>query len=130
MRCWRAAARDSIRSENVHPDAFSGADLAQFTGPLAEPGRGHVTREIYRTFQRRELPALLRGQYADAVLTVPTLLLFGQRDRVISPHMVDAAEHRDDPLSVVRVADSGHFIADERPDVVADRTLDFFGGPA
>ncbi len=120
----------AIRADNVHADAFSDADMAQFTGPLAEPGRGHVTREIYRTFQRRELPALLRGQYADAVLEVPTLLLFGRRDRVISPHMVDAAEHRGDPLSIVRVADSGHFIADERPDLVADRTLDFLGGTA
>ena len=120
----------AIRAGTVHTDAFSDADLAQFTGPLAEPGRRIATREIYRTFQRQELPGLLRGRYADAVLRVPTLLIYGEQDSVVTGRIIDHAVRPGDPMEVVRVPDSGHFVADERPDVVAERALAFFAGTA
>ena len=119
-----------IRRARVHRVAISDADLAQFTGPLAEPGRRHVTREIYRTFQREELPQLLRGRYADEPLTVPTLLIYGERDTVVTGRIIDHAVRPGDPMEIVRVPDAGHFVADERPDIVAERALDFFAAGA
>lgn len=115
-----------IRRDNVQADAFSDADMAVFTSALAERGRRHATVQIYRSFLLRELPGLIRGRYDDVPLTVPTLFLYGERDAVVSSRQVDNAVRPGDPLEVVRVPDSGHFIADEKPGLVAERALAFF----
>lgn len=125
LRAQQRVAR-GIRADNARPDSFSDADMAQFTAALAEPARGRATSQIYRTFLLRELPKLARGCYEDRPLTVPTLLLFGERDRVVTPELIDRAQRPGDPLQVVRTPDSGHFIADEQPQFVAEQALAFF----
>ena len=59
-------------------------------------------------------------------LTVPTLLMHGEHDRVITPDMVRASMRPDDRLEVEFVPDSGHWILQEKPDLVAERALWWF----
>lgn len=120
----------AMRADNVHADTFTDADLAVFTAALREPARAAASREYYRSFLCRELPALLRGPYDDVPLRVPTLLLFGVHDGAVSPRALRGAARPGDPLRVELVEDSGHFIAEERPDLVAERALAFLGGGA
>ena len=128
-RNQRAMAR-AISADNAYPESFTDADLAQFTAALAEPGRARASVQIYRRFLLHSTPQLLRGRYADVPLTVPTLLLFGARDRAVAPRLIDRAVRPGDPMEVVRVPDSGHFIADEQPELVARRALEFFAAGA
>ena len=44
--------------------------------------------------------------------------------------IIDHAVRPGDPMEIVRVPDAGHFVADERPDIVAERALDFFAAGA
>ena len=116
----------AIRADNAYPDSFSDAAMAQYTAALAEPDRARATVQLYRQFLLRETPELVKGRYADVPLTVPTLLLFGQRDRAIAARLIDQAVRPGDPLTVERVPDSGHFIAEEKPALVAERALAWF----
>ena len=80
---------------------------------------------MYRVFNWREALPIVRGRYADARLTVPTLLVFGVDDFVLRPQMLAGYQRHADEMRVELVDGCGHFIADERPDLVADRAREF-----
>ncbi len=115
----RAAAtvRDNFDDETVHI----------FSDNLAEPDRAHACVQMYRVFQLREQPALIKGRYARARLTVPTLQLHGTDDAALRPKMLAGYQRHADDMRLELVEGCGHFIADEAPDLVADRALSFFG---
>ena len=56
---------------------------------------------------------------------VPTLLLFGKRDAAIPTRAVREQAARADALELELVPEAGHFIVDEKPELVTDRTLRF-----
>ena len=58
--------------------------------------RARATERLYRTFFLRELPRPLRGRYSAADLRVPTRLVFGQRDVVITTRAVEDAAAQSD----------------------------------
>jgi pimeloyl-ACP methyl ester carboxylesterase len=85
--------------------------------------RARATERLYRTFLLRELPCVLRGRYSAADLRVPTRLVFGQRDVVITTRGVEDAAAQSDMIELELVADATHFVVDEKPELVADRLL-------
>jgi pimeloyl-ACP methyl ester carboxylesterase len=69
-------------------------------------------------------------QHRDQRLTVPTRMLFGVEDVVLRPELLAGYERRADDMEVELIGDSGHFIADERPELVAERARELFApGP-
>jgi pimeloyl-ACP methyl ester carboxylesterase len=89
--------------------------------------RGAVTERVYRSFLG-ELPALVRGRYSAAGLRVPTRLVFGVRDPVLTTRAVKDTAAQTDRLELELVADAGHFVVDEKPELVADRLLALLRG--
>jgi pimeloyl-ACP methyl ester carboxylesterase len=85
--------------------------------------RARATERLYRTFFLRELPRLLRGRYSAGDLRVPTRLVFGQRDVVITTRAVEDSAAQSDQIKLELVADATHFVVDEKPELVADRLL-------
>jgi pimeloyl-ACP methyl ester carboxylesterase len=85
--------------------------------------RGRATEQLYRTFLLRELPALLRGRFKAADLRVPTRLVFGERDIVLTKRAVEDAAAQSECVELELVADADHFVVDEKPELVADRLL-------
>jgi pimeloyl-ACP methyl ester carboxylesterase len=85
--------------------------------------RSRATERLYRSFFLREMPELLRGRYSAADLRVPTRLIFGQRDVVITTRAVEDAASQSDAIELELVADATHFVVDEKPELVADRLL-------
>lgn len=91
------------------------ADVTAFADQLAP----RVTVAMYRTFLVRELPPMIRGRYAGAVLQVPTTLMLGQRDQVtagIAPGQVDGQPH----LQVEILDDVAHWVPEQRPQAIID----------
>jgi pimeloyl-ACP methyl ester carboxylesterase len=116
------AARLALRAAS---DAFDEAELDAFTERL-KGERAQASERLYRTFLTREALPVALGRYAGRVLEVPTLLLVGERDlalpvRTARKHAAETAA-----LQLESVADAGHFVVDEKPQLVADRTLRFF----
>ena len=88
-----------------------------------EGERGRATEQLYRTFLLRELPALMRGRYSAADLSIPVKLVFGERDIVLSKRAVEDAVAQSDRIELELVADADHFVVDEKPELVSDRLL-------
>ena len=56
---------------------------------------------------------------------VPTLVVWGMRDKALLPVQLDGLERLVDDLRIVRLADAGHFAPWEAPFAVADALRDF-----
>jgi pimeloyl-ACP methyl ester carboxylesterase len=108
--------------------AWDERDTRIFLGQFAERARSWASVQTYRTFVTRELAEWMRGRYRDKRLHAQTLWLHGTDDPVIRPFMLHGAEPYADDLRIELVEGVGHFIAEERPDLVLDRALTFFGG--
>jgi pimeloyl-ACP methyl ester carboxylesterase len=114
-------ARRALRAGS---DAFSAEEIESFTERL-KGERARASELLYRTFLLREVVPVAAGRYAGLRLDVPTLLLVGERDPVIPTRFVREQAARADALELELVPEAGHFIVDENPELVADRTLRF-----
>ncbi|MET0558515.1 MAG: alpha/beta hydrolase [Solirubrobacterales bacterium] len=106
-------------------DAWDEQTLSAFADNYAEPARARAAVQMYRVFNWREALPIARGRYADAQLRVPTLMLFGTDDFVLRPEMLAGYQRHAEEMRVELVEDCGHFIADERPKLVAERARQF-----
>ena len=111
---------------SVRREAWDDATVHAFSDTFTEPARARAGVQMYRTFNLREVPALARGRYAQAHLSVPTKLLFGTGDFALRPEILTGYERHADAMEVELVEDCGHFIADEMPDLVAAKARAFF----
>jgi pimeloyl-ACP methyl ester carboxylesterase len=105
---------------------FSEEEVEDYLERLRDPARAGAVVALYRYYQRT-LREGARGRWRSERLTVPTLILFGERDLYITPKLVDpdaAARHADD-IRVELVPDSGHFIVGEKPELVIERAREF-----
>jgi pimeloyl-ACP methyl ester carboxylesterase len=117
-----AAARRALTDAGVSPE-----DVDWFVRRL-DGERGAATERLYRTFAFHELPGLVRGRYSPSDLRVPTKLVFGQKDPIMTTRAVESATALSDRIELELVPDSGHFVVDEKPQLVADRLLGLLAG--
>jgi pimeloyl-ACP methyl ester carboxylesterase len=105
---------------------WSDEELEAFAAPLRAPERASASVQLYRTFLLRELRPFLRGQYSGRRLTVPTLLLHGTRDLAVDHRALGQWQAHAEQMEVELREDSGHFIAEELPDLVVERARSLF----
>ena len=106
--------------------AWDQETIRAFADRFTEPERARAGVQMYRVFNLREALPIARGRYAEQRLTVPTRMLFGTDDAVLRPETLAGYERHADDMEVELVPGCGHFIADERPDLVAERAREFF----
>jgi pimeloyl-ACP methyl ester carboxylesterase len=99
--------------------------LRAFAENLAEPARARAAVQMYRVFNLSEALPILRGRYAHQRLEVPTRLLFGTDDTALRPEILAGYQRHAEDMEVTLVPGCGHFIADERPDLVAEQAREF-----
>jgi pimeloyl-ACP methyl ester carboxylesterase len=87
---------------------------------LREPVQAAASARLYRTFLTREFAPLAAGRYRAARLRAPTLLVCGQRDPVIRPAQLAGPVPQADELRIRWLPGVGHFVPEERPEVVLD----------
>jgi len=114
-------------------DRWTADDLDAFVSRLRIPERAHAGSALYRTLVLAELPRMIRGTYNDRRLVTPTLLLFGAADAAFPPDLVrillrGSVDHVDD-MQLAFIEGAAHFIADEKPRDVLERSLAYFGAP-
>ena len=104
---------------------FTDDEIESYAAQFRDPARAQAGSSLYRYYFR--VFAAGAARQPRERLTVPVRLLFGTRDRYISTRLIDDGwrGHADD-MDVELVPDSGHFIVDEKPDLVADRALELF----
>ena len=93
---------------------------------LLEPGRLGPALAYYRTAFRAGLPELVRGPVKRALrpIELPVTLIWGESDSCLGLELIDGTERFAPLLNVHRVANAGHFVHQERPEVVNSLLID------
>lgn len=108
------------------PGTFDDAELTIYADAFRDPERAAAASSLYRYYLSLNTRRIRGGALHESRLTVPTLLLFGEKDSAISTRLIrDGWQAHADDMEV-EFADAGHFIVNERPDLVADRAAAFF----
>ncbi len=119
-----------LHSDQASGHTWSESDTDLFVAQLQQPARAHAGSALYRGFIMPEARRIVAGAYRGTRLSTPTRVLYGAEDPIISPELVGGYEPYADDLAQEVIDGAGHFIADQRPDVVVDRALRFFGSSA
>jgi pimeloyl-ACP methyl ester carboxylesterase len=106
---------------------FDDEETEVYARSFREPARAQAVVELYRYYQRVVLETV-RGRWQAHRLSPPTLLLFGERDVSLSTKLLPGYEAHADDMRVELVPDSGHFIVDERPELVIERSRGWLSG--
>ncbi len=97
------------------------ATVRIYTDRFRDPVVARAGRDTYRTFLLRELPRAARHPETRRA-TVPIRALFGGGDAVIHKSMVAPETANADDYTLETV-DCGHFVIDERPDLVRAKLI-------
>jgi len=107
---------------------WSEDELATYTDQFLEPERAQAAHLLYRHCVVTLAPSVVRGAYRGLTMETPTLLLFGTEDHVQDHRLLPGFERNAPNMRVELVEDAGHFIADQKPELVLRRAQEFLGG--
>ena len=121
-----AALSASLRATSSDPAWFDAATEARYVRAWSRPGALTGGLNYYRASpvhpSTADAPgvAALQLRDEDFRVTVPTLVIWGERDHALLPCLLDGLDTYVPDLTVVRDAGASHWIVHERPDFVAD----------
>jgi pimeloyl-ACP methyl ester carboxylesterase len=102
--------------------AFPPSEVHWYADRFRDPVCAQVTTDTYRTFLTRELPAASRRPERRRA-TVPIRALLGSADFAIHPALASVATADADDYALEVVPGCGHFVADERSELVRARLV-------
>lgn len=105
-----------LRAYAVRPLESSDVDI--FVAQFREPARARAGSALYRRFILPGAMRIARGAYRGMRLRTPTRLLYGADDPARLGEFLGGYEEHADGLTIVRVEDASHFLADEQPAAV------------
>jgi pimeloyl-ACP methyl ester carboxylesterase len=108
------------------PTSVSDEELRWFADRCRDPTVARSGRDTYRTFLTQELPHL-RTHPEQRISHVPTRAVFGLRDFAVHRDLASEKTARCVDYTLELVPNVGHFISDERPDIVRDRLISLVG---
>jgi pimeloyl-ACP methyl ester carboxylesterase len=112
----------------AHPDMqWSREELDCYAESFRPRDHALASSHIYRSFLTHEVPRLRKGHYRSQRSSVPTRILAGEADPVIRADILAGFEPYADDMTVEEIERCGHFIAEERPDLVIERARQLFG---
>lgn len=104
---------------------FLPPDMDMYVARMGEPGHAVAGSRWYRAAQTADAPRWMRGEYADTRIDVPVRFLHGLADPVITPMMTGPFRERTADFGLETVAGVGHWIVEQRPELVLDRLRTF-----
>jgi pimeloyl-ACP methyl ester carboxylesterase len=107
--------------------SYTPDEMAAFVDVLRQPGPASATSQYYRQFLLHELKPLIDGDFKRQTFTTPTHLLWGRRDRILQGgHATGDHEPFAPNTTIEWVDDTGHFLPEERPELVVQRARELF----
>ncbi|MCP2032489.1 pimeloyl-ACP methyl ester carboxylesterase [Okibacterium sp. HSC-33S16] len=108
------------------------ADLEYFLAPLREPARARAGSALYRDFTLKDIIRSLAGAYRGTRLSTPTRSLYGKalygNDQPPGKHpeILSGYEDHTDDFDLEHIPGAGYYMAEEQPEVIANRAREFF----
>jgi pimeloyl-ACP methyl ester carboxylesterase len=117
--------RRLFRTDPARPGAFSDDDIERYVEAAAQPGALTAMVNYYRAALRRSPGRLLRQ--VRRIIDVPTLVIWGERDRYLGPRMTRGLERWMPKARIERIADASHWVQHDVPERVNDLIREFVG---
>lgn len=111
-----------LRGAALQKSAFPPEVTAKYQKAMSKPGAIHAAISYYRQLFLR-LPRSLKTY--EAQIQAPTLLIWGEQDIALGIELTTGLERWVNDLQIKRIADSGHWVQQEQPEVVNQFMLDF-----
>jgi|SRR5215469_5144239 len=117
----------AIRGGAVRKEAFTDADLEHFRQALSRPYALSAALNYYRALARRDFmsdpPA---SHWLARTVQAPTLLIWGEQDIALTKELTYGMEDLfEREFEIKYVPDSGHWVQQEKPELVSRLILDF-----
>jgi pimeloyl-ACP methyl ester carboxylesterase len=112
-------------AQAAHGGHFSERELDAYLVPLSQPSQQRASTLLYRNTLLREVLPLARGAHAGERLAMPVLYMIGDGDPLFDLEAVNALSSHGDRVQTEVVPGAGHFLPEEKPDLVRDRVLAF-----
>ena len=100
-------------------------DFRLYAQCMRQPGHAEAGSRWYRSFQTTEMLSWMRGEYDDVRVDVPVRWLSGTGDPVITPDLIYGYADRISDFELEVVDGVGHWIVEQRPELVLDRIRGF-----
>jgi pimeloyl-ACP methyl ester carboxylesterase len=118
----RCMAKSVLKLAYYDPKKITEEQIAAYAAPLAAPGGKHALLETGKQIIPPNIDELT-AKYKD--INVPTLIIWGQQDKVIDP-IVGTLLDQAIPNSTLKVIEQcGHVPQEERPEATIPLVLDF-----
>lgn len=101
---------------------FTARDVDEYWAPTQRPAVVRAARALAHEYRWAMYTPEMLGR-----LTMPVLVLFGTRDRMVRPGTAERLSTSIPDVRVVMVAGAGHVLPEERPDVVNSAMLELLG---
>ncbi len=116
-----AAIGRMIYDAAVQKEAFPPSVLARYREAMNKPGALRASISYYRALFRN--PSRPAG--SEIQITVPTLLIWGEQDIALDIALTKDLEQWVPNIQVRRIPDSGHWVQQEKPDLVNQWLAEF-----
>jgi len=126
LRHWPGLTRFLLRRGAAGPAAWQPGEVEEFVAASRQPGSARAGEALHWQFVLHDIPAIILRRHRSMKLTVPTVILVGAEDWMLPPKMLAGAGRHADDLQLRVVPGAGHFLADERPAVVAEAARELF----
>jgi pimeloyl-ACP methyl ester carboxylesterase len=126
LRRLPAFTRMLFRFGHPNPDTHPASAVEQFIATLRDRDRARAAERVQTQFAYHEIVPTLLGKYRSTRLAVPTLMLNGTKDFALAPAELGGYEPYAGHLRVELATGAGHFLPEERPQLVAETALRFF----
>jgi pimeloyl-ACP methyl ester carboxylesterase len=116
-----ASLERTLRTEPVRPGAFTDEDVRLYKQALSRPGALTAGINYYRAsiLRLRRLARQIRP------ITVPTLLVWGERDRYLGLRLTEGLEPWVPNLRLVRLPNASHWVMNDAPEEVNRLLVEF-----
>ncbi|WP_245008810.1 alpha/beta fold hydrolase [Mycolicibacterium farcinogenes] len=104
----------------LNPAGLDSDEIGCYTDQFRDPVVARAATDTYRTWLVQELPALARRPERRRS-HVPTRALFGVDDAAIRHELADPSTANADDYTLELVEHCGHFIAEQRPELIRTR---------
>ncbi|MBK5260774.1 MAG: alpha/beta hydrolase [Thermoanaerobaculia bacterium] len=100
---------------------FTSAEIVEYRRAWARPGARRAMANYYRAVRRHggELRKIIRP------IEMPVLMIWGENDPVFMRATTEDFDEYVPNLRIVRIADAGHFVQTDEPELVSDLMIEF-----
>lgn len=113
-----------LRGSAVQKSAFPPETLQRYREAMSKPGALTASLNYYRALFRH--PRASSGLFS-ATVSAPTLLIWGTQDIALDIAMTSGLEQWVPNIQVKHIPDSGHWVQQEKPDLVNQYIQEFLG---